>query len=350
MTFEYFIDLSSVNTFGTKKYDRQLFNYITSYKKNEKFLILCSKHSSFYNFKNKNIKVINNPFNNAYLRYLYGCIRLLKYYFSDVIKYYYFPFDVSFFYIKKKVVALRNPSPFIKKSRSYFSRYLLFFIIKSSITDKTIFLAPSNFAIRLFSFNYKIIRSKFNLIYHSYERDVDLKKTKDENLIIFISNFYPQKNLDLTIKAFNLLTSENKYRNLKLEIFGSIINNKYYEFLKEISISNKKINFNLNCKNDFLKKSISQANVMVLPTEGETFCHPFVEAMFNGVKTVCLDNAISREICVYNTFFAKKNINSIKDSIVLALNQKTDLNLKLLQRYDFAHEFKKTFDLIKVHT
>ena len=51
MSIKYFIDLSSVNTFGTKKYDRQLFNYISKYKQTEKFLILCSQYSSFYNIK-----------------------------------------------------------------------------------------------------------------------------------------------------------------------------------------------------------------------------------------------------------------------------------------------------------
>ena len=312
MSIKYFIDLSSVNTFGTKKYDRQLFNYISKYKQTEKFLILCSQYSSFYNYKNKNIIVIVNPFNNAFLRYLYGCIKLYKYYFFDKIEYYYFPFDLSFFYVRKKIVALRNPSPFIKRSRSYLSRYFLFFIIKFSITEKTNFLVPSNFAKRLFSINYKIKRNKFEIIYHSFENNIKLRHTKDKNLIIFFSNFYPQKNLDLAIKAFNLLSIEENYKNLRLEIFGSKINEKYFKYIKSISSFNKRINFNLNCKNDVLNDSLAKANILILPTQGETFCHPFVEAMFNNIKIVCLDNAISREICVNNTFFEKKILIQLK--------------------------------------
>lgn len=347
MSFKYFIDLSSVNTFGTKKYDKQLFNYINNSKTNESFLILCSKHSLFYNYKSKNIKVVFNPFNNAFLRYLFGCLLIYKYYFFGMIKYYYFPFDISFFYVKKKLIALRNPSPFIKKSRSGLSRYLLFYLIKFSITNKTDFLVPSNFAKRLFSYNYKIKRNKLNVIYHSHENNYEPIRFKNKDSIIFFSNFYPQKNLDLVIKAFDLLTFDKNYQNLTLEIFGSVISDKYYKYLKKISSKNSRIKFNLDCKNDVLNYSISKANILILPTHGETFCHPFVEAMFNNVKIVCLNNAISREICINNTFFAKKNIISIKDSVIIALKHKTDFNLKLLQRYNSDSEFSKTFALLE---
>ena len=34
MKFDYFIDLSAVNTYGTKKYDKQIYNYIVTYKNN----------------------------------------------------------------------------------------------------------------------------------------------------------------------------------------------------------------------------------------------------------------------------------------------------------------------------
>jgi hypothetical protein len=85
----------------------------------------------------------------------------------------------------------------------------------------------------------------------------------------------------------------------------------------------------------------------MLPTQGETFCHPFVEALFNNIKIVCLDNAISKEICTNNAFFAKKNIISIKDNVIIALNHKTDFNLKLLHRYNSDSEFNKTFALLE---
>ena len=67
MIYDYFVDLSAVNTYGTQKYDKQFYNYIISYKKKFNFLILCSKKSIFYNCKKKNIKVFRNPFHNSIL-------------------------------------------------------------------------------------------------------------------------------------------------------------------------------------------------------------------------------------------------------------------------------------------
>ena len=207
-------------------------------------------------------------------------------------------------------------------------------------------ICPSNFSMRLYRRYYKIPNNKFKIIYHGFENENFIKKNPYTfKYIIFLSNFYFHKNFHLVIDSYLKFIS-NTNSNIKLLAIGSIINKNYFtNVIKKIPIKySDMIIFKHDLDRESVINSLFFSEFLFLPTEAETFCHPFCEAQIYKKKILCLDNAFSKEICKKNAIYSPKKIDDLEKNISLTLSLDKDiLNNTILKHYQL--EMRTTFDL-----
>lgn len=343
------VDLSCVGTFGTKLYEEYLYKFLLTNYLNKKILVLTTSDIKIRLKKNVFIKKI--PFKNLLIRNLIiqFYIPFLVYFYD--IKYTYTPFDVSYLFKRKetKILGLRNPTPFIKKSRGYVSKLIFYYLVYAGCQNSDKFITPTFFSLNLFKKKYKINKNQIYKIYHGHEISFNEVRIQENNYIIFISNFYFQKNLHLAIPAFENYCIENKDYDLKFIIIGSVIDKSYYNYLLSM-IDNDfrhRIIFKFSLNRDLLLSYLKNSRFLFLPTEAETFCHPFAEAQNLNKFILCLNNSFSKEVCQNNAIYSAKSIRELSKNIKLLINNPDHFQLKKNNLLLSLHEeFDKTFKVI----
>ena len=347
--FDLIYDLSMVSTHGPLLYDRFSKEYLSKNYLQKKILIFTRSKSSFNNIKNKNLTIKRIYFNNFILRNIELQIKILWIFITNKTNTYYSPFDISpiFNPVKNKIIALRNPTPFIKNSRSKISKLIFFFIVSVSVNKCKKIICPSNFAKRLYRRYYQIPNEKLFIIYHGFENE-NFKKKNLYNFkyIIFLSNFYYHKNFHLVLDSY-IKYLDNSSSGIKLLAIGSIINKEYFKNLT-LKIPKKYSNmilFKHDLNRESVINSLLYSEFLFLPTEAETFCHPFCEAQIYKKKILCLNNSFSKEICRNNAIYSAKNTKDLSKNISKAiLSKKRIVKGDYLRSYNF--EMNSTFDLI----
>lgn len=157
----------------------------------------------------------------------------------------------------------------------------------------------------------------------------EVKKFKTGNsrgYFMSVQRVMPQKNIEIQIKAFNMLPDEN------FIIVGSVVDNKKEYFDKLKRMSNKNIVFITNATDKELIDLYSHAKCVIQTSENEDFGLVPVEAMASGKPCIAVNEGGFRE-----TITGKTGI-LIEKPYVESL-------VKAVETFD-KRKFKKT-DLLK---
>jgi glycosyltransferase involved in cell wall biosynthesis len=240
-------------------------------------------------------------------------------------------YNLSFF--KPSLTFYQNVLPLEK---SELKRYNLFYRIKFffqkilflfSLENSTHNLFPSYYARDVFLKTKYTTKKKTSVIYHGAINRFKKNYKKGTIKLIYVSTIDFYKNHDNLIKA---VCSLKDMFDIKLHICGSAFkpcfNNLKNNFLlinkdKEIVKYLKVFDQNRNILN-------SKYDILVHASSCESFGIPLIEGIASGLKVVCSNIQVFREITKYFNvnYFDPKDIDSIKHAIIKTINIKLKNN------------------------
>lgn len=149
--------------------------------------------------------------------------------------------------------------------------------------------------------------------HNNYSQNYKEISAEEEINILFVGRIYKQKNLHRVIEAIELLNKQ-KF-NLKYNVVGSIIDNEYFEKLKQSNYFNY-----LGEKNKEEVLSIMNDNdLFIMPSENETFGLVYVEAISQNLPILFTENEGIDQYFPENKYGIAVNaydVNSIQNGIV----------------------------------
>lgn len=123
------------------------------------------------------------------------------------------------------------------------------------------------------------------------------KKNEEELKLIHVSRIHPKKNLLFLLEILSKLKIKN---SLKLDIFGPIEDQKYWEKCENIilNINNDKIKINYKgfLPNKDISKKMSEYDYSVFPTLGENFGHVIIESLIAKTPVIVSDQTPWKEL------------------------------------------------------
>lgn len=271
---------------GPNKSLNLMFKKVFKKKKNI-FLFFKFKNSFFMNNKKFGILDVFKFLNKSKIIYLNGV-----YSFSHFL----FPLIIAI-YVKPKIII--SPRGMLGEEAFVKSKY-----------KKLIYLFFLNFFLKLFK--------KKDIIFHatSIKEKVDikniikcdpksikmipnlnitnikfLKKNKKKNLakFFYFSNITSKKNLGTFIEAMKKTGIKSK--NMSLDVYGKVIERKYYNYLKFlIKTNNLNVFFKNEIPNDEVQKIQKNYHFLAHPSHGENYGHTIVECLSAGIPSIISDN------------------------------------------------------------
>lgn len=215
----------------------------------------------------------------------------------------------------------------------FFQKILFLFSLKKSTHN----LFPSYYARDVFLKTKCTIKKKTSVIYHGAITRFKKNYKKGTIKLIYVSTVDFYKNHDNLIKAIYAL--KNMF-DIELHIYGSafkpcfnnlknnfLVINKYKNIVKYLKVfdENKK---NLHSKYD----------ILVHASSCESFGIPLIEGITSGLKVVCSNIQVFKEITRYFkvNYFDPKDIDSIKHAIIKTINIKHSNNNANIAKSKFS--------------
>ncbi|MBD1142532.1 glycosyltransferase [Pelagibacterales bacterium SAG-MED35] len=326
-------------------------------KRNNKFdkIIIWGNKEVLKNIRNNNriIKIYNPIFDKNLL------IRIFwKYfYFKNSIKLNKINcmFYLSGFFLRKvttSVTLYQNILPLDTMYHDEFNylskiKFILqkkLFLITAKKSNFIIF--PSNHIKKKFLKYENSIKYKSTIIYHGGNKKFTNKNKTKKLVSVYPASLKKFKNHYKLIKAMSLIKDK---KNISLDFFGPAnrtektkINNVIYSFqnLKNI------VTYKGSKAHNYIFKNY---NLLIYPSKCESFGLPLVEAALSGIKIVCSNIPIFREILgSYPIYFNPNSVKSILNSIQ-KIKQKNNTKIqiiKLQNKYNWSRCSQKTLDLI----
>lgn len=125
-----------------------------------------------------------------------------------------------------------------------------------------------------------------------------------EPYFLYVGNAYPHKNLEILVKAFQKLTSDNLHVTVKLVLVGK--EDYFYRRLKQLishnNLSDRVIFFG-EADDKQLANLYTHARALVFPSRMEGFGLPAIEALALGCRVIASDIPAFREILGDNAAF-----------------------------------------------
>lgn len=116
--------------------------------------------------------------------------------------------------------------------------------------------------------------------------NVKPNKSKNEFILINISNFYKVKALEVLFGALDIVVNKNKIKNVKLKIIGTGEYKDYYESIANSLNLKSNIEFLGYVDNSEIPNILANSNVLCVSSTFETFCIPIVEALASGIPVI----------------------------------------------------------------
>jgi glycosyltransferase involved in cell wall biosynthesis len=258
-------------------------------------------------------------------------------------------------------VRLHNGSRYTKNKRS---RLLTFFEIIAFITRKSVFIAVSDFHLKLFKKHLKILHPKSYLL--TIKNSVKVLKTKtnkkNNKKIVFAGTLKHIKGIDLLIKAF--IDGRFAQDGFTLEIYGPntyIGNISFWEkLINTIKNLDKHIDagwisYNGPLKQDLLHRAFQESYACVFPSRYESFGLVVVEAMALGCLVLYSDQGAASEFISHgvNGFLFKNGdfedlIKKLNEVVNMSLNNQNVIRknaVKKSKSFSFEHNINKSLKL-----
>lgn len=228
-----------------------------------------------------------------------------------------------------------------------------------NLTD--IAICPSKFAIGFFQkmgLNRKtcvvsngIDLNRFNPKNSNFKKKLNLEKKK---VILYVGRIAPEKNINVLIKALDILVKKDK--NYRLIIVGSGLEKNNLEILvKKLNLSNF-VHFTSKVSDSDLPKYYSTGNVFVLPSLVELQGMVILEAMATGLPIIIAESETSagKELVDNNGYvFDPFNCEELANKIKIILNNKklknkfSENSLKIAKEHSFDKSIIKLEKIYK---
>lgn len=179
----------------------------------------------------------------------------------------------------------------------------------------------------------------------------------NNKFLLFVSNFYKYKRVQLLIDAFSLWIDNTKDKEYKLVLVGTppddIVKKNIISQIFKLNLQNNVI-FLENITRYNLAILYQEAAVFVLPSVMETFGQIYVEAMASGAPVVCADTEFARELCGDAACYFKMDdkdelTNALKkilgDSIFRAT--KIEKGYSRAKMFSWEREARETLSLLR---
>jgi glycosyltransferase involved in cell wall biosynthesis len=302
------IDATGGQTYGSKYHVSALINYYCS--NNYDFDLHVYVKENYLDFQTINtigLRIIVLPILKIKIfRILFTTLLLPILCNLKKVDLLYCPFDIGpVIKIKTKVVlGIKNPNIILPKElvTLKFSK-LHSFITRYASLNVDLFLYPSNYALQAIGLRLSNGIEKGLFVYHGLDfsdwetsRSTEIDVTR--NYILFCSNIYKFKNLEVVIKALHVVVKEFNV-DLDLIVIGDFVDKNY-----EVKIKSEVFKLNLN-NNVYFFNNLSRNKVIdyyrhckmiVIPTKFETFGHMYLEAKMSLKPTIVADIPVAREI------------------------------------------------------
>ncbi|MCX7955708.1 MAG: glycosyltransferase family 4 protein [Patescibacteria group bacterium] len=322
------------------------------------YIYFLKKDFNKINFKNKNIiKKIADFRWHTFSEQILFLINLLKDN-LDLIHFTYFTFPI--FYFKKYILTVHDLTPIYfktgkastKNSLIYYLKYFIFKILffVSVLKAKQIITPTNTVKKQLIKYFYFLkIENKIKVIYEGLDFEFLKKKFHNYNFskkfkkfFLYIGNFYPHKNIEKLIYAFQkikqnyqlILIGPDDYFSKRIEKLISNLSNKNIILIK--NLSRDKINW-------FYKNCLA----LIHPSLSEGFGLTLVEAAYFKKSIIASNIDVFKEIWGNNyLFFNPEDINDIKNKIEFFIEKKPKFDYsKILKKLSFEKMTKETMNL-----
>ncbi|NTU46586.1 glycosyltransferase family 4 protein [Candidatus Roizmanbacteria bacterium] len=181
--------------------------------------------------------------------------------------------------------------------------------------------------------------------YHNVHQNETLRKQFHFPYLLYVGNYYPHKNVERLIKAFESVSGD-----IKLVLRGpdNYFSKRLKQLVHENNLTERVIFYYPHTFEDmaFLYRN---AQALVVPSLSEGFGLPIVESLYFGTPVITSDIPVFHEL-IGKKFhqFDPYNTNSMRIAIEKEISHPTTfLSEELLNGYSFEEMTKKTVKLYK---
>jgi glycosyltransferase involved in cell wall biosynthesis len=151
-------------------------------------------------------------------------------------------------------------------------------------------------ALEKYSISSKLFPHTFNYekIVHS-PRQANIAELNKTFNFVFVGEFTKRKNLEALIRAFHTEFDENEFVNLYIKTWGVSLDavtnfsNSIKNKLKKCNTYKKEIIICDYIPEEVLWSTMNQCHAFVMPSYGEAWCYPAMEAMALGIPVIYTD-------------------------------------------------------------
>jgi glycosyltransferase involved in cell wall biosynthesis len=130
----------------------------------------------------------------------------------------------------------------------------------------------------------------------------DLEKLKESDFelkrFLFVSRIDRKKNVEKLVHWF--IAASNRFKNVKLDIIGSVEDQSYYNELLSLIVNTHNITINGAIHPNKLKEIYAKAHFFCLPTRHENYGHVIIEALSYGCPVIISQRTPWRNLQEYN--------------------------------------------------
>jgi len=192
-----------------------------------------------------------------------------------------------------------------------------------------------------------IIKKVPNIVIIPHGVNIDekfrIKNNKNKDLkFVFFSRIHKSKNLDTLIKLWK---SDCFFEKLNLDIYGEILDRKYFSSLNISYVKN--INY-MGPLNNNIQQILSKYDVLIHPSKSENFGLVIFEGLSSGLFLI-LNKSLEKKFLEKNNFAKNINFNSVelKNAIKKIMKNKRKIKSYFYKRNTLNY-IKKNFDWKKI--
>lgn len=248
--------------------------------------------------------------------------------------------------------------PFLYRVKFYLLGFYQLYVFKKS--KNVIFLSEyarevihSNKLKNNSDINYRVINHGMSESFSCKPRlSIDYSKYSKSKVfkILYVSNIFPYKNLDIVINAFELLS--NSFPYVQLDIIGEFYRNAdKIKYLNRCSYSNlgSKINFLGSISHDKIPDYYVESDLFVFSSSCENMPNILIEAMSSGIPIICSNKQPMPEFALDSViYYEPKSVVDLLDKFVLLIS---DSNLRnIISDKSYKYSFKYSWDKCSFET
>jgi glycosyltransferase involved in cell wall biosynthesis len=156
-------------------------------------------------------------------------------------------------------------------------------------------------------------------------------KSPSEPYLLWVGRAYPQKNLDVLIRAMGLLKGRDGVPRLRV-IGATDLHHEHLAALVGQVDAGEMVSLEAPIPHDQLPQLYRDALIFCYPSKGESFGLPVLEAMACRTATVVADNPVFREICGDAAIYAHPDAPKAFADAILKMVEDPQMRQEIAQR------------------